>query len=402
MTMRQITHASLFSGIGGAEIAADWAGWQNLFHCEINPFCRRVLEYHYPNSESYDDITKTDFTPWRGKVTVLTGGFPCQPFSLAGRRKGADDDRYLWPQMLRAIREIQPAWVVGENVNGIRSMVQSREETEMASGGMLFRENHLIRARERFTFGEICGSLEREGYSVQAFVIPACAVGAPHRRDRVWFVANAGVNRCRQRTDKPFPVPERDTASDVGESGENRATADPDDFGDFPRQASEGTEGCRSNQLSQSGERREPSEWTDGLPGLSQPPADTQCGGRNEVHPQAQPEQPDGEKPHGIGGERIASDTSRLGRLEVGNEHGDACENQGERKPCPTGSPQDWWREFPTQSPVCGGDDGLPERLDAITFPKWRMESIKAYGNAWVPQVAYEIFRAINIEENKV
>lgn len=226
MTMRQITHASLFSGIGGAEIAADWAGWQNLFHCEINPFCRRVLEYHYPNSKSYEDITQTDFTPWRGKVTVLTGGFPCQPFSLAGRRKGADDDRYLWPQMLRAIREIQPAWVVGENVNGIRSMVQSREEAEMASGGMLFRENHLIRARERFTFGEICGSLEREGYSVQAFIIPACAVGAPHRRDRVWFVANAGVNRCRQRTDKPFPVPERDTASDVGESGEGELAAD--------------------------------------------------------------------------------------------------------------------------------------------------------------------------------
>lgn len=223
----------------------------------------------------------------------------------------------------------------------------------MASGGMLFRENHLIRARERFTFEEICGSLEREGYSVQAFVIPACAVGAPHRRDRVWFVANAGVNRCRQRTDKPFPVPERDTASDIGESGEKRSTAD------------------------------------------------TQCGGRSEVHPQAEPEEPDGEKPHGIGGERIASDTSSLGRLEVGNENGDACESQGERRPCPTDSLQDWWREFPTQPPVCGGDDGIPGRLDGITFPRWRMESIKAYGNAWVPQVAYEIFRAINTLINR-
>lgn len=338
MTMRQITHASLFSGIGGAEIAADWAGWQNLFHCEINPFCRRVLEYHYPNSKSYDNITETDFTPWRGKVTVLTGGFPCQPFSLAGRRKGADDDRYLWPQMLRAIREIQPAWVVGENVNGIRSMVQSREEAEMASGGMLFRENHLIRARERFAFEEVCGSLEREGYFVQAFVIPACAVGAPHRRDRVWFVAHASHARLEEmfeeRKDRVFPI----------------GTA-----------------------------------------------TDTQCGGRNEVHPQAQPEQPDGEKPHGIGGERIASDTQCLGRLEVGNENKDACESQGERKPCPTDSSQDWWRGFPTQSPVCGGDDGLPERLDGITFPRWRMESIKAYGNAWVPQVAYEIFHAVNI-----
>lgn len=353
MTMRQITHASLFSGIGGAEIAADWAGWQNLFHCEINPFCRRVLEYHYPNSESYDDITKTDFTPWRGKVTVLTGGFPCQPFSLAGRRKGADDDRYLWPQMLRAIREIQPAWVVGENVNGIRSMVQSREEAEMASGGMLFRENHLIRARERFTFEEVCGSLEREGYSVQTFVIPACAVGAPHRRDRVWFVANAGGNRCRQRTDKPFPVPERDTASDIGESGEGEPASDTYRHGG-------------QTEAQRLGER----------PQADDEPQPFLCGG-------------------------ASSDPSSLGRLEVGNENGDACESQGERRPCPTDSPQDWWRGFPTQSPVCGGDDGLSERLDAITFPKWRMESIKAYGNAWVPQVAYEIFRAINIEENK-
>lgn len=310
--MSRLTHASLFSGIGGAEIAAERAGWQNLFHCEINPFCRRVLEYHYPNSKSYDNITETDFTPWRGKVTVLTGGFPCQPFSLAGRRKGADDDRYLWPQMLRAIREIQPAWVVGENVNGIRSMVQSREETEMASGGMLFRENHLIRARERFTFEEICGSLEREGYSVQAFVIPACAVGAPHRRDRVWFVAHSDCN-----------------------------------------------------------------------------------GGQAEAQRLGERPQAD-DKPQSVLGCGTTSYTSSLGRLAVGNENGDTCESQGERRPCPTGSPQDWWREFPTQPPVCGGDDGLSGRLDAITFPRWRMESIKAYGNAWVPQVAYEIFRAIN------
>ena len=340
--MSRLTHASLFSGIGGAEIAADWAGWQNLFHCEINPFCRRVIEYHYPNSKSYEDITQTDFTPWRGKVTVLTGGFPCQPFSLAGRRKGADDNRYLWPQMLRAIREIQPAWVVGENVNGIRSMVQSREEAEMASGGMLFRENHLIRARERFTFEEICGSLEREGYSVQAFVIPACAVGAPHRRDRVWFVAHrtdTGVETVQsERKDGVFSI------RAIADTYRNGGQAEAQRLGERPQDDDE-------------------------------PQSVLDCG--------------------------TTSYTSSLGRLEVGNENGDACESQGERRPCPTGSPQDWWREFPTQSPVCGGDDGLPERLDGITFPRWRMESIKAYGNAWVPQVAYEIFRAINTLINR-
>ena len=89
----QMTHASVFSGIGGPEVAATMLGWENLFHCEINPFGRRVLDYWYPNSKSYEDITTTDFTEWRGRVDVLTGGFPCQPFSYAGRRLSVPDKR---------------------------------------------------------------------------------------------------------------------------------------------------------------------------------------------------------------------------------------------------------------------------------------------------------------------
>ena len=89
----QITHASVFSGIGGPEVAATMLGWDNLFHCEINPFGRAVLDYWFPNSKSYEDITTTDFSEWRGRVHVLTGGFPCQPFSYAGQRRGATDDR---------------------------------------------------------------------------------------------------------------------------------------------------------------------------------------------------------------------------------------------------------------------------------------------------------------------
>lgn len=114
-----MTHASLFSGIGGFDLAAEWAGWTNVFNCEIDPFCRKVLAYHFPNAFQYEDIKTTDFRPLRGCVDVLTGGFPCQPFSLAGKRKGTDDNRYLWPEMLRAIRELAPRWVVGENVFGI-------------------------------------------------------------------------------------------------------------------------------------------------------------------------------------------------------------------------------------------------------------------------------------------
>ena len=184
-----MNHASLFSGIGGAEVAASMMGWQNLFHCEIQEFPRKVLQYWFPNSESYEDITKTDFTKWHGKVDVLTGGFPCQPFSLAGRRKGADDNRYLWPQMLRAIRQIHPTWVVGENVNGIKTMVESCQVTQMGRTDYLFEENYLYREESRFTLDKICADLEAEGYSVQPIVIPACAIGAPHRRDRVWIVA---------------------------------------------------------------------------------------------------------------------------------------------------------------------------------------------------------------------
>ena len=122
-----LVHASLFSGIGGPEVAAAMLGWENAFHCEINPFGRRVLDYWFPDSVSYEDITKTDFTPWRGKVDILTGGFPCQPFSYAGKRKGREDERYLWPQMLRAIDEIRPTWVVGENVAGFTTMVEGGE-----------------------------------------------------------------------------------------------------------------------------------------------------------------------------------------------------------------------------------------------------------------------------------
>ena len=158
-------HATLFSGIGGPELAAEWMGWENVFHCEINPFGRRVLEYYWPESKSYEDITKTDFTIWRGKIDILTAGFPCQPFSNAGKRKGTEDDRHLWPETLRAIREIRPRWVVGENVPGIINW----------SKGMVFEM--------------VCTELENEGYKVQPIEIPAVSVEAQHERFRVLFIA---------------------------------------------------------------------------------------------------------------------------------------------------------------------------------------------------------------------
>ena len=181
----KLVHGSLFSGFDAPSVAASWMGWKNAFHCEINPFCNEILKYWFPNSEHYEDITKTDFSQWKGRIDVLTGGFPCQPFSLAGQRKGADDNRYLWPHMLRAIREIRPAWVIGENVAGILTMVQPGKETEVGSQTSLFGEDNRKRIllRQEYVVETICKDLEREGYSVQPLLIPACAVGAPHRRE---------------------------------------------------------------------------------------------------------------------------------------------------------------------------------------------------------------------------
>lgn len=201
MTM---THASLFSGIGGFDLAAEWAGWTNAFNCEIDPFCRKILKYHFPDAEQYGDIRTTDFTIWRDRIDVLTGGFPCQPFSLAGKRKGTEDDRYLWPEMLRVIRAVRPRWVVGENVFGI------------------------VNWSEGMVFDKVCSDLEAAGYEVQPYIIPACGVGAPHRRDRCWFVAHrtdAGIETMREGKTvfMPLELLPTPTAIDAGSGRINRS-----------------------------------------------------------------------------------------------------------------------------------------------------------------------------------
>lgn len=203
-----MNHASLFSGIGGFDLAAREVGWNNVFQCEIDPFCQSVLKYYFPKTVLYEDIKRTDFTSWKGKIDVLTGGFPCQPFSVAGQRKGADDDRYLWPEMLRVIRETRPLWVIGENVAGITNMVQPGSETDVETKSDQDEENYKETILEQeYIINTICDDLEREGYSVQPIIVPACGVGAPHKRYRIWFIASdcsdARVEGLRQgREDK--------------------------------------------------------------------------------------------------------------------------------------------------------------------------------------------------------
>jgi DNA (cytosine-5)-methyltransferase 1 len=191
-------HGSLFSGIGGFDLAAEWMGWENVFHCEWNEFGQKVLKYYWPNAISYGDITKTDFTIHRGGIDILTGGFPCQPFSLAGKRKGTADDRHLWPEMLRCIREVQPTWVVGENVYGLINW----------DGGMVF--------------DQVQSDMECEGYEVQPIILPACSVNAPRRGDKQW-----GKNSFRERSIYECQGEGRDEIRPESErSGKSRITSD--------------------------------------------------------------------------------------------------------------------------------------------------------------------------------
>lgn len=255
-----MTHASLCTGIGACELAASWLGWKNEFSCEINEFCNKILKYYYPDARHYEDIYKTNFTSWMGKIDVLTAGFPCQPFSCAGQRKGTEDDRYLWPEVLRAISQVRPTWFIGENVAGITSMVLPGNEIEVGSWqdieGESYQETEM---REQFIVDRICEDLEKIGYSVQPVVIPACAVGAPHRRDRIWFIAHCSDTRIEK----------------MQQNGENRvlsasSSSDANSVRDMPSKKNTGIEKSRWGDNVKPKKWGESPQWADGLFNISQ------------------------------------------------------------------------------------------------------------------------------------
>lgn len=301
-----ITHYDLFAGIGGFSLALEEVFNEakiNHVFCEWEHFPAAVLKKHWPNGTFYGDIADlvadTDSQRHKSSVaepeaerrsnlcsrvrsdknetlTILTGGFPCQPFSHAGRRKGTADDRYQWPNMFRVIQNVKPDWVIAENVRG------------------------LVTWNDGMVLEQVCTDLESQNYEVQPFIIPACAVNAPHRRDRVWIIANCANSRVK---------------------GLQKREISPDDAADARR--------VRRKQ-------------------------------RSSENIQPESKKPERQNSYYSGWERD-------------------------------------WREVAAATCNARMDDGLPREVDGISysFAKWRNESIKAYGNAIVPQVAMEIFRAI-------
>lgn len=379
-----MTHASLCTGIGACELAATWMGWKNLFSCEIDEFCNKVLKHHYPKATHYGNIFEQDFREWRGRVDVLTAGFPCQPFSCAGKRNGAEDDRYLWPEVLRVIKEVRPTWFVGENVGGILSMVLPGEEIKVGSYTDVCGENYTFyEKRQRYVIEQIRLDLESIGYSVQPVVIPACAVGAPHRRDRVWFIATntdgAGLPETRSEQ----------RAAGIAGDGLQRDVANPngDRFGIRENKQKYITE-CQ-------GETNDRSCRKDGI--TSNPSKsgfqERVNNGKQEDAKETRTGMEGGLERHG--NERVTPDTNCVELQGGGEERDDYSQGEESRN---ERSPKlffQGWQNFPTQSPVCSRDDGDTLGLSGITFSRWRQESIKALGNSMVAPLVYEIFLAI-------
>jgi DNA (cytosine-5)-methyltransferase 1 len=296
-------HGSLFSGIGGFDLAAEWMGWENVFQVEIDKYCQKVLEKNFPNVKRYGDIKEFDGTKYRGLVDIISGGFPCQPYSVAGKRKGEADDRHLWPEMLRTIREIQPYWVVAENVPGI------------------------INWSRGLVFNKVQTDLETEGYEVFPVLLPVVGRGGVHRRRRVWFI----VHRIEEF--KPW------------ENCKNGIT--PYSAGNaVTKQNRKGFKIKETGQTTYESMRRRqfPTIQYIGLDDISRDVTNTNI--------------------YGLQRDTSESQTQRdvNGFFETVNRG-----------------------NYPSESPICRTTDGIPNRVDRI----------KGLGNAIVPQIAYQIFKAI-------
>lgn len=330
------THGSLFNGIGGFQLAAEWMGWENMMSCEIDEWCNKVTKQHFPECKQYEDITTTDFTIWNGRIDILTGGFPCQPFSTAGKRKGETDNRYLWPQMLRAIREIKPAFIVAENVSGLVSM------------------------EDGATLERVLSDLENEGYEVEPCLIPAASVGAWHRRERIWIIGYSkhnGPHEAKGRGNEKEPSIKTRTNEIREFEGANSIrssiTSNTDNLlhtGGLDGRANQGT-----TRASKEGTERE------GQTSLRERVWDEPCASGETITDTRSIRQP---KPR----ESRRSRNSKENRERKINRAFD----------------DSIWSFEPGVGRVA---NGIPNRMDRI----------KGLGNAIVPQVAYEIFKAIQI-----
>jgi DNA (cytosine-5)-methyltransferase 1 len=373
-------HLGLFEGIGGFSLAARWMGWKTMAWVEWNKYCQQILKQHFQEAFGFGDIRKFSYAVYKSvlrhygikdrSIDITSGGFPCQPFSVAGKREGANDDRFLWPENRRINREFRPKCIVLENVAGLFTILEPESLSEMEHKEVqLFCEseeyptNETIERVQRRVIARIIEEIRADGYVLPTLAdgtpiilcIPACAVNAPHRRDRLWIVAFDTIGKSNGRrntgTSESFRMDMvRDILDKTGwiKSADNIESSSVD-------VADTANNGCKRKDWSDN--RSERGVLSEGIAAGSE---SMRCG-----------EAAANSNNEGIQGGAKTRDTYEQGTetIELIGRHD---------------QPRDW-QDFPTQSPVCGGNDGIPDRVDRI----------KALGNAIVPQVAFEIFKAI-------
>lgn len=293
----------LFSGIGGFSLALEAAGMETVAFCEIEPFCQAVLKKHWPDVPIYDDVRTINHD---GPVDLICGGYPCQPFSTAGKRQGEDDDRHLWPAMFSLIKRYRPTWVIGENVAGHVSM----------------------------GLDNVLADLENENYACRPIIIPACGIGAPHRRDRVWIVANN---------------------NSVGRGIQQKQSSD-----------------CQDKTHTYDHGKEEFMAYTKGNSEGGLPKRETQ------KHPII-----------GKCGENVSNTDSLNGKMR--------CESQQQKNEAETGSGVDGrTSRYGDLWDVGSGNWSIEPRVGRVAngIPR-RVDRLKALGNAIVPQIAYQIGKTI-------
>lgn len=333
----------LFSGIGGFSLGLErTGGFETVAFCEIDPFCQKVLKKHWPDVPIYEDVRALDYD---GSIDVITGGYPCQPFSVAGKREGEKDDRHLWPAMFGLIKKYRPDWVIGENVAGHISM----------------------------GLDSVLADLEGEGYSTRTFIIPAVAVDAKHRRDRVWVVANTECPQRRPGQSSRY-VPNGENAKwEKKTSGPGASSSH-----DRKRALADADSGCVKAGAERAG-RQEGADFSRRCAGAVVGDASVerlQDGGSSQMEQSRAVK----ESERSSGGEALANPgCARRQEQHIATKPKKSGHDTGGRY---SGRGVTWW---PIESDVGRVASGIPRRVDRL----------KSLGNAVVPQIPEMIGHAI-------
>lgn len=426
---KRLTHASLFSGIGGFDLAAEWLNWDNIFAVEYDINCLKNLRNNFPELILYRDIRKFNGEKYSGAVDVISGGFPCQPFSQAGKQRGSQDDRYLWPEMFRVIKEIKPSWIVGENVPGILSMGKFDQELPVDdkgnpignSGDLFYRKGSSILG------SEILEALKEEGYETQTFIIPASAVRGIHKRDRVWIigysetffkrnskrannVTNSKSRRCNwRRTTDNGKVSRGEICEDEQNHG-NEIWSKTTSSSSSPTNSIDNGSSNRSQVTERTFRESEKRRMFESKGEDSNVKYSNFDGcfasTKHQVSRKTIPEESTGEnKSFKIKqASRLSESENHVPNPYLRRDRRHQREGIEQRSaPCCDSSPNERKRfriSYPVSKPtVCRTNDGLSYQLDnnLNISPSQRKHSLQAMGNSVVPQLVYELFRFIDL-----